>query len=342
MYRDKIRKTIIRERVLHAVTLELTYRCNLDCFFCYNDRNFQGEPLSFDQYQTLFEDLASMQTLSLMFTGGEPMVHPRFFDLGVLAREMGFLVRVRTNGHTLTPKLARRLHDEVDPHVVEMSLHGATAQTHDRQTRVPGSFKQLIANIKGMKELSLRQRLVCTPTSWNEHEIDEMVALTRSLDVSFGWQGPVAPRDDGDTTPLSIQPSQSAWDRIKAIGTANASEDHTPNCDSPSSKEIDRVCGVGTMGVDVDPYGNVYPCMHLKRAVGNLHEQGMKEIWYGQKGASTLAQAEQLSRDAAKNFKDKPVSQYGAPLFCPAVAINAKKGVSNQSSNLKIPIVEIY
>ena len=107
MYGTTILRRVRDQRLLHDVTLELTYRCNLDCFYCYNDRNKQGTPLSLDQYRVLLEDLARMQTLYLMLTGGEPMIHPHFFEIGSIAKELGFVVRVRTNGHNLFTGRAR-------------------------------------------------------------------------------------------------------------------------------------------------------------------------------------------------------------------------------------------
>ena len=41
-------------RLLDAV-LELTHRCNFDCFFCYNDVQQKGTPLSFEQYETFLD-----------------------------------------------------------------------------------------------------------------------------------------------------------------------------------------------------------------------------------------------------------------------------------------------
>ena len=148
MYCDSILPTVRARRLLHDVTLELTYQCNLNCFYCYNDREKQGTPLSLAQYRTLLEDLASMQTLFLMLTGGEPMIHPHFFEIGSMCRELGFVVRVRTNGYTLFPRNIDRLINEVDPYAVEVTLHGASAEVHDRQTRVPGSFDRLIRNLR--------------------------------------------------------------------------------------------------------------------------------------------------------------------------------------------------
>jgi mycofactocin biosynthetic radical S-adenosylmethionine protein MftC len=331
MYHGRIHEKIAEQHILHSVMLELTYRCNLDCFYCYNDKAAKGTPLSFEQYLALFADLARMQTLFLTFTGGEPMVHPRFFDLGKAARDAGFAVRVRTNGHTLTEKVARRLLQDVDPYLVEMSIHGATAESHDKQTRVKGSFNQLVSNIRAMTQLGLIQQLVCTPTAWNEHEIPELFQLADELGIRLRFQGPVGPRDNGDTEPLSIQPSAGVWNSIYASQSGELSAvDLAANSDliatSGAIESPERVCGVGTTGVDIDPFGNVYPCIHLKRSAGSLHEQSIEKIWYGGSGRQVLADAEQLSLDAAKRFIGTPVTQYGAPLFCPAVEINANKG----------------
>lgn len=82
MYHTTLRKRIREKGLLHSAMLELTYRCNLDCFFCYNDKDAPGEPLAFEDYVKLFADLARLQVLFLTFTGGEPMTHPRFLDLG--------------------------------------------------------------------------------------------------------------------------------------------------------------------------------------------------------------------------------------------------------------------
>ena len=128
------------DNLLFSALVELTYRCNLDCFFCYNDLGLQGEPLRTEQYFRFFEELRDLQVLNLTLSGGEPLAHPDFLRLGARARELGFVVRVKSNGHALRGEMARRVRDEIDPFLIEVSLHGATAATHDRQTRVPGSF----------------------------------------------------------------------------------------------------------------------------------------------------------------------------------------------------------
>ena len=45
------------DNFLYSLLIELTYRCNLDCFFCYNDLSLKGRALSLEQYFAMFEDL---------------------------------------------------------------------------------------------------------------------------------------------------------------------------------------------------------------------------------------------------------------------------------------------
>ena len=60
MGKDYIFQKVRQHRVLHDVSIELTYKCNLKCFFCYNDVDKQGRPMSLADYRRLLEDLQQM------------------------------------------------------------------------------------------------------------------------------------------------------------------------------------------------------------------------------------------------------------------------------------------
>lgn len=265
------------ENKLFSVLVELTYRCNLDCFFCYNDLGLRGTPLSFAQYDAMLADLAAMGVMNVTLTGGEPLAHPDFFRIGARARELGFVVRVKSNGHALRGELARRLREEVDPFVIEVSLHGANAATHDRQTRVPGSFVALLANVREMLSLGLRVKVNSTLTAWNETETAEMYALCDELNVPLRFDLQVSPRDDGDRTPLDIAPTAEGIRRLMAVENARMSA--AAPAGAVSMPNPTKHCGAGSAGIAIDPYGNVYPCVQWRRAVANLHETPISAIW---------------------------------------------------------------
>jgi MoaA/NifB/PqqE/SkfB family radical SAM enzyme len=248
----------------------------------------RGKPMTTPQLVGFFEDLRALEVMNLGLSGGEPLAHPDFFLLGRKARELGFVVRVKSNGHALSGALARRLRDEVDPYMVELSLHGATSETHDRQTRIRGSFERLVANVREMRALGLRLRINATLTAWNERETLAMFTLADSLGVPLQFDPEVTPRDDGDRTPLDITASREAVLRLYRIefergerSAAGAPPEIGRQADEQLPTPPSKHCGAGSSGIAVDPYGNVYPCVQWRRPVGNLHERSIREIWGG-------------------------------------------------------------
>lgn len=313
-----------RENVLWTVLVELTYRCNLDCFFCYNDLDLRGTPLTRDEYFRFFDDLRELEVLNLVLTGGEPLAHPDFLALGRRARELGFVVRIKSNGHALRGPLARRIRDEVDPFLVEVSLHGATAETHDRQTRVPGSFERLLSNLEEMLELGLPLRINSTLTAWNEGEMEAMLALADGLGVPLHFDPEVTPRDDGDRSPLAIAPSREAVARAMEIraehnrragsGTAPPTVGRLADEHAPGSER--KHCGAGSSTVTVDPFGNVVPCVQWRLPVGNLHESSIQDIWASSAGLDAVRR----ESEDVKSFLDDLGPESQTIGFCPGAA----------------------
>jgi MoaA/NifB/PqqE/SkfB family radical SAM enzyme len=287
-YADTLARTW-RQNILHSVLVELTYRCNLDCSFCYNDTSLQGAPLTTEQYFRFFNDLLDLGTLNLTLSGGEPLAHPGFFALGSKARELGFVVRVKTNGHALRGRLAQRVRDEVDPFVVEVSLHGACAATHDRQTRVPGSFERLIANLRNARALGLRLKLNSALTRWNEDEIEAMHAIADELESAIQFDPQITRRDDGDASPLALTASPAGIARLFEIQNRRAAarravdagtvDEGARDAAPPGSPAGEKHCGAGSSTIVVDPFGNVYPCVQWRRRIGNLHVDSVTTLW---------------------------------------------------------------
>ena len=322
-FADSLQRTW-RENILFSALIELTYRCNLNCFFCYNDSKLKGVPLGRAQYFRLFEDLRDLGTLNLTLSGGEPLAHPEFFALGRKARELGFVVRVKSNGHALHGALARRMREEVDPFIVETSLHGASPETHDRQTRVPGSFAKLIANVRGALALGLRIKLNSALTVWNEHEIEAMFALADALGVPLQIDPQITRRDDGDPEPLQIAPSAGGIARLFVLQRqrtgAIAGSDGSPLQESenaaahPLSVVPDKHCGAGSSTVVVDPYGNVYPCVQWRRQVGNLHDESIRILW---QHSGELAEVRRVAADVKAAVDPHATPGFS---FCPGTA----------------------
>jgi radical SAM protein with 4Fe4S-binding SPASM domain len=306
------------ENVLNSVLLELTYGCNLHCTFCYNDLKLRGRRVSLEQYKAVLDELAEMGVLWLALSGGEPLLYPQFFELGAHARERGFMVKVKSNAIPLNQRNARRLKSEVDPFLVETSLHGARSETHDRLTRVPGSFEHLLKNIEILKSEGLRVRMNSTLTCWNEGEVEEMAALADRLEVPLQFDPEVTPRDDGDMSPLEIAPSREGIENMVRLTLQRARDAYDPDeapirlrPEAAPVPEIDqskeKVCGAGSTNLVIDPFGNVLPCVQFRRNVGNIHDQSIREIWHG---SEKLVEVRDLANQALGVALDSGLKQF--------------------------------
>jgi len=308
---------------LLSVALELTHLCTYDCFYCYNDRVRRDAALTVEEYSELFEQLVDMAVLNLTLTGGEPLVHPDFFEIGGRARTLGFVVRIKSNGHLIRGDVARRLVDEVAPYQIDLSLHGATAASHDRQTRLPGSFDRLMENIVEMRGLGLRLYLSCTLTAWNEHEIDETFELADRLGLRLNFNPTVTPKDDGSTDPLRISPSLEgvkalarAIEKRHAKATAADQKADREQDQKGDESPVKRHCGAGSSSVTIDQWGDVLPCVQWRRVVGNIRQAPIAEIW----SASSELQMVQNITVEAKKVAARFEGPKGVTLFCPGLA----------------------
>jgi len=317
-YRDHIVKTWDRG-ILSSVLLELGFRCNLDCVICYNDRAEPGVALTRDHYLRLLEDLAALQVLTLTLSGGEPLLHPDFWVIGRRARDLGFVVRIKSNGLTLGAAVVRRLRAEIDPFIVELSLHGATPATHDRQTQVPGSLDRLLDNVRTLQAAGQRLKFNSPLTAWNEAEMPAMFALAASLGVTLSVDTRLTPRDDGDLSPLDLAASLAGMRRVQDLQQAAAAEKTglPARVDrEPGAGESCHHCGAGTATLAVDPFGNVYPCVQWRRAIGNLHERSVAELW---RNSRELQRVRAVTRAVKQQFDAWPEEER-PPGFCPALA----------------------
>ncbi|PYS85502.1 MAG: hypothetical protein DMF67_00695 [Acidobacteria bacterium] len=128
--------------------VELTNVCNLRCVYCLRDEDaLYHSPANFFPVELLArlirEARAAAGVKSVMFTGGETTLHPRFGDvLGAVGAE-GLRCSFVTNGwHFERVWPAIRDKRETVSHVA-FSLDGATREAHDRW-RGEGSFVRLV------------------------------------------------------------------------------------------------------------------------------------------------------------------------------------------------------
>ncbi len=291
--------------------LELTWACNWRCVFCYNPRHFDRARLSGEEWIAVLDELRALGTLTIALTGGEPLAHPEFFEIARAARSRAFAVRIFTNASLIDEPAADAIAD-LPPLLVEVSIHGATAGVHDAATARQGSFDAALAGITRLLDRHVPVLMKTPVTSLNEHQIDEIAALSDRLDVPLQIDPHITPRDDGSTEPLRYGASPAAIRKVLSLGLGSGSIPMTERTRGGAN------CGIGRLTLAIDAEGNVYPCMQWRvRPIANVREVKLREIW---KTSDVRREAAAMAVEVNDALLERGGSAATYP-FCPALAM---------------------
>src|SRR5437867_806333 len=162
---------------------------------------------------------------------------------------------------------------------MEISIHGAKADTHEKLTCVPGSLQRVINAVIHLRAQGIKVNLKCPITRDNQEEVLDMYRLAQDLGAGIIFDPVITPRDDGDKDPLKLMATDEFLARFwrdEAYEGARRERVPLPRCDGAG----EAVCGTGRSSLTIDPYGNIYPCVQWRRKVANIKELGsLKEMW---------------------------------------------------------------
>jgi radical SAM protein with 4Fe4S-binding SPASM domain len=290
-----ISRTVRKHRPL-SVHFDLTYRCNERCVHCYLDHDDQGE-LTTTECMAVLEELAKAGTLFLTFSGGEIFLRADLYEILAAARRLHFDVSLKSNALMITPARAARLR-ELGVRRAQISVYSDIPEVHDAITQVPGSLRRTLAAIPMLLEQGLQVKLACPLMQENLLAYRGVMALAEKLGVPYILDLTITPMMDGSSGPLAHRASVSsllpvlqdpAWHACKTKPTPQAVG---AMADSPaafgsvvssgieSAAYEDLPCSAGHNGCYISPYGDVFPCVQLPQAAGNLRRERFDDIWY--------------------------------------------------------------
>ena len=157
------------------VVWNITRTCNLRCVHCYSDSmamKYPGE-LTWEQMQDVVGNLAAYQIPSLLLSGGEPLIHPRFFDLVELASQAGLKLTISTNGTLITEEKAALL-KAANVAYVGISLDGI-GEIHDQFRGKEGAFDAAVRGFRNCHEVGQKTGLRLTLTRHNVENIEQIL-----------------------------------------------------------------------------------------------------------------------------------------------------------------------
>jgi radical SAM protein with 4Fe4S-binding SPASM domain len=285
-----IARTVCARRPL-SVHFDLTYRCNERCIHCYLDHEDHGEMTTSECVEAL-DQLARAGAFFLTFSGGEIFLRKDLEELLIAAHRLRFHISVKTNALLITSDRADMLKRH-GVRRVQISVYSSDAAIHDAITKVPGSLQRSLAAIPLLQERGIQVKLACPLMKQNLLAYRGVMTLAEQLGVPYVLDLTITPMMDGSAAPLDHRVSADALlpvlqdSALQSCGTKVVPEDwgnfpvlgSSVSSGMESSAYEDLPCSAGHNSCYVSPYGDVYACVQLPMAAGNLRTQSFEEIW---------------------------------------------------------------
>ncbi len=158
-----------------VVILNITKRCNLKCIHCYAGSSDVApyNELSTDRWLHVLDDLAEFGCPVVLFSGGEPLLHPDIIKLTKHAVASGLRAVISSNGTLLTPEMAEELASSGLSYI-GISLDGGS-ETHDRFRGVNGAFDKTLAGLRNARDAGIKTGIRFTMTRRNIDDIPVII-----------------------------------------------------------------------------------------------------------------------------------------------------------------------
>lgn len=291
-----------------VVVWNSTRTCNLKCAHCYMEsdaQKYQGE-LTTEEAKRFIDDLADFKVPVLLFSGGEPLIRPDFFELAEYAASKGIRPTLSTNGTLITREVAQRIKN-IGVGYVGISLDGLR-EVNDKFRGKEGAFQAAMEGIQNCVAVGQRVGLRFTINSHNYAELDKIFDFIEEENIDrvcfyhLVYSGRGNQMIKEDVTP---EQSRQAMETIirrtidfEERGLKKEILTVDNHCDgvylyvrtlkenpekAQEIKELISMNGGNRSGIafgEVDPLGYVHPDQFTQHITfGNVRERKFGDIW---------------------------------------------------------------
>lgn len=302
-------------------------RCNLACRMCtVNDRGDEVATLSLERFQELLDQMPDLEELHLQGLG-EPMLHPRFFEMVAMAASRGIKVSANSNLTLLTPARAKACVSS-GLSSLSVSLDGASAEVY-QGIRLKASFAKVLRNLDRLVDARdaaaspLQVRLVMVLMRANLHELPALVHLAHTHRVpeilvqrlSSDLAQPELPQryipikryvEDVELAPADLGEAAEVFTQARQLASELGIVLHLPRL-QPAPQG--RRCDWPWTQLYITAAGELLPCCMVATAdrasFGNVFPQGLLHRWQG---------------DAAHGFRSELASE-APPAVCQSCSL---------------------
>ena len=287
---------------LFAFQWHITDNCDQRCKHCYIFSENKSKPI----IQMNFEQMKSVLNNCLEFckkfnrepyfyiTGGDPILHPNFWDLISLIKDVGVEFTILGNPFHLDDEVCKNLR-KYGCDKYQMSLDG-TKETHD-WFRKKGSFDITLEKIKCIKNAGINSVIMTTVSGKNIDEIPEIIDTVVEHKVNtFAFARYCATSLEKDTNiePLKyralLEKCYKKFHEYKNSDTYFDFKDHLwtlylyeiGEFKIPDNIREDMIydgCNCGNCHITICSNGDIFACRRFESNVGNVYQDKISDVW---------------------------------------------------------------
>lgn len=253
--------------------IDLTRDCTARCVHCYVP-GFEHVSLPTEMVEKAMREFRAMGGLKVKLTGGECMLHKDFVKILEEARMNDFVISVLSNLSVCGDKEIEAM-KRCDVALVQCSLYGADAVTHETVTRRP-TFDATISAIYKLREAGIPVRIHCPVMKQNVIGIKKVLEFGEKLGIRVSLDASIMSRADHDSTN-----QQCELDDLQLLEYLRRYENimSCRDCEEPCVKTEDSVCEIGTSKICLSASGEYYPCNGCyDYKLGNC-QSTLMEVW---------------------------------------------------------------
>ena len=277
---------------LRWLFFEITSRCNLRCKHCGSVCTSIGQSLS---VQDVESTLASLQPDHPMIclTGGEPLLHPDFFEIAKRIRSMGFSWGMTTNATLIDEETAFQLR-QTEMSTVSVSLDGLE-YSHDLLRGQTGAWRLAVRGLQSLQKAGFKPQVTTVLHRGNINELEPLCALLCDMGID-SWR-PINIEPIGracEAGNLLLSTEQFAY-LLRFIREKRFDPHYkmevTFGCSHYLGTENERMvrdhyflCGAGILVAGVRSNGDICACLDIENrkelVQGNIRTDNIMEVWH--------------------------------------------------------------
>ncbi len=278
---------------LRWLFFEITDRCNLRCRHCGSSCTAEGQALTVEDIERTLRTLQQHPDKpAVCLTGGEPMMHPDFFEIARLVKEMGFSWGMTTNATLIDDAVAEKLR-EAGMSTVSVSLDGME-RSHDSLRQKEGAWRLALRGLEALQKAGFKPQVTTVLHHGNFDDLERVYDLLCGMGVT-SWR-PINVEPIGracESADLLLTPDQ--FRRLLSYIREKRFDQDCPmevtfGCSHYLGVEYERMvrdhyflCGAGILTASVRSNGDICACLDIENrpelVQGNIRKDDFMEVW---------------------------------------------------------------